>query len=57
MTLHPFEAERFVTDLQDAIEQVSSFWIPTDELWRILARMADEGHREIAVPASEGRES
>lgn len=57
MSLHPVEAERFVADLQDAIEQVSSFWIPTDELWRVLARMNEEGHRELAVPESGERGS
>lgn len=47
MSLHPHEAERFVQDLQDAIEDVSSFWIPSDELWRVLDRMADEGHATL----------
>ena len=55
MSLHPHEAERFVQDLQDAIEEVSSFWIPTDELWRVLARMTEEGHVEIPTPDREGR--
>lgn len=47
MSLHDIEAVRFVSDLQDLIEEVSSFWIPTDELWRVVDRMADEGHREM----------
>lgn len=55
MSTHPHEAERFVQDLQDAIEDVSSFWIPTDELWRVLARMAEEGHVEIPTPDHKGR--
>lgn len=55
MSTHPHEAERFVHDLQDAIEEISSFWIPTDELERVLARLADEGHVEIPTPEHEGR--
>ena len=47
MSLHPHEAERFVQDLQDSIEEISSFWIPSEELWRVLDRMADEGHAAL----------
>lgn len=55
MSLHPHEAERFVQDLQDTIEEISSFWIPTDELQRVLSRMTEEGHVEIPTPEHEGR--
>lgn len=55
MSLHPHEAERFVQDLQDAIEEISSFWIPTDELQQVLSRMAMEGHVDIPTPDREER--
>lgn len=55
MSMHPHEAERFVQDLQDAIEDISSFWIPTDELERVLTRMTEEGHVEIPTPEREER--
>ncbi|MFB3980227.1 hypothetical protein [Microbacterium proteolyticum] len=47
MTLHPAEAARFVTDLQEHIETVTTFYIPQDELTTVLQRMAEDGHREI----------
>lgn len=47
MTLHPAEAARFLTDLQEHIETVTTFYIPQDELSAVLTRMAEDGHREI----------
>ncbi len=47
MSLHPAEAARFLSDLQEHIESVTTFYIPQDELTTLLQRMADDGHREI----------
>lgn len=49
MGLHPTEVERFTSDLQDHIEDVTTFWISSDELVEVLRRLTDDGHREIPV--------
>lgn len=50
MSLHPSEAERFVSDLQDHIEDVTTFYVSSDELREVLRRMSDDGHRELPNP-------
>lgn len=47
MSLHPSESARFLSDLQEHIETVTTFYIPQDKLTAVLQRMADDGHREI----------
>ncbi|ALJ22327.1 hypothetical protein [Microbacterium sp. No. 7] len=47
MSLHPAETARFLTDLQEHIENVTTFYIPQDELTTVLQRMAEDGHRDI----------
>ena len=47
MSLHPAETARFLTDPQEHIESVTTFYIPQDELTTVLQRMADDGHRTI----------
>jgi hypothetical protein len=47
MSIHPSEAERFISDLQDHIEDVASFYVSQDELVEVVRRLAEEGHREL----------
>lgn len=47
VTPRPSEVARFLTDLQEHIETVTTFYIPQDELSTVLTRMAEDGHREI----------
>ena len=54
MSLHPSEVERFILDLQDHIEDVTSFYVSQDELREVLRRLADDGHREIPEHADGG---
>lgn len=53
MSLHPSEVERFVSDLQDHIEDVTTFYVSTDELREVLRRMAADGHASIPTDGSE----
>ena len=52
------ETERFLSDLQDHIEDVSTFYISTDELREVCKRLVDDGH--VTLPdsgAAAGRRS
>ncbi|MGN7186966.1 hypothetical protein [Microbacterium enclense] len=54
MSLHPSEVDQFVSDLQDHIEDVTTFYVSSDELREILGRMVDGGHRTIPEPEGQG---
>lgn len=44
------EFDQFVSDLQDHIEDVTTFYVSTDELREVLTRMRNDGHTSIPGP-------
>lgn len=48
------EAERFVSDLQDHLEDVASFYVSTSELVEILTRLLADGHTTLPTRSPDG---
>lgn len=48
------EAERFYSDLQDHVEDVTTFYVSTTEVQEIVRRMLDDGHVTLPVRTAAG---